>query len=81
MITLFIFLGAVALGRGREVTVILDSHHAIWPNWPWSFVNLSGGGGCKGKREAKKKKEEEEKIRTILAELWVMELTHFGTAL
>lgn len=32
-------------------------------------------------REKGGERKKEEKIRTILAELWVMELTHFGTAL
>ena len=65
--------------------MIHDSHPAIWPNWPGSFVNLSKGGERKGKEggkegEGKKKKNKKKKIRTILAELRVMALTHFGTA-
>lgn len=60
--------------------MIHDSHPAIWPNWPGSFVNLSRGGERKGKREERKARKKIRKIRTILAELRVMELTHFGTA-
>lgn len=41
-------------GVGSELTMIHDSQTAIWPNWPRSFVNLSGGGELEGKREERK---------------------------